>query len=393
VAQPWSVRLRLTNSSVGSATGNLSLDRGRLRRLFALFTVPPLACACMVGAQATPLDVWLQAARVNATSSTSMELFGDVMNESVDVFDVRESELSSSRPTTGDYRGWHLFVHKPLTPQWSVDASFWGRQASIRSDQARFNSGHIAAQYQWLQQVGWVPYSALRLSYWGSRSSGLQRSMPIAINGTRLESLNVVAPRDRQLQVDLIASWREASVGIHVFSGLGRSHVRIGVIGGTMTIDDCLYRFSIAGGRTNGQLARPCGDLVEAEFNLPASTFGGLGPDLLSGYDANFYQAGTSVDWQRGDWSLKCGYLIRWFRRSQLDDSLSRANLPSVNSVRLIAAELSHKLTPQISAVLRAEITSSQLMLDVPSIYNGLTAPRLGKRYGFVSVGLGYVFQ
>jgi hypothetical protein len=350
-----------------------------------------LFCAAAAPLGATPLDVWLSA--TPSAHSGRVELMADMVNDTVDIFNVRDDDARYAGTNAGDYTGWHLQGSKQLTSRWSVDASFWQRRIDFRNDPARFQSWHVGTQYQWLDQSGWRPGSALRLSHWGSHASNLRRSTPVAVQGTTLNSFETGSLKDAQFQGDWVAGWAlTPATALNVFGGVGRSRVRMGgAVNATVTQDGCLYNIGLSGSRVEGRLAQRCGDLVDAKFNVPASLLD-LDVQSQSNYTATFAQAGVNLGWHRGDWALKGGYLVRQFDRERVDDSLQARNIAPVKNVHSLSSELSYQFSRQWVGALRAEVTSSQLMGEVPSLYNGLTASRLGQRYGLVSVGVAYVF-
>lgn len=336
--------------------------------------------------QAAPGDAWLSAEPL--PHRAHLELVSDMVNDTVDVFKLRENDSRYAGTSTGDYAGGHVQGAWQITPRWEVEGSFWRRRVDFRGDALRFESWHVASQYQWRAQDGGWPSSALRWSQWGSSSAAMRRTTPATINGTTLESFEVADPRDTQIQGDWIASWSlSPSTLLNVWAGGGRSEVSVGAISATARDGGCLYNLNLTQGRARGQLAEPCGDLVEASFNVPISVFS-IDPESQSRYTATFAQAGLNLGWRQGDWGAKAGYLVRQFRREGVDEALAQQQVAPIKSVQVVSSELRYRLSTYVAAVARAEVTSSQLMADVPSVYNGLTASRLGQRYGLVSVGL-----
>ncbi len=336
--------------------------------------------------QAAPGDAWLSAEPL--PHRAHIELMSDMVNDTVDVLKLRENDSRYAGTSTGDYAGGHVHGAWQITPKWEVEGSFWRRRVDFRGDAVRFESWHVASQYQWRSQSGGWPSSALRLSQWGSSASAIRRTTPATLNGTTLESFEVADPRDSQIQGDWIASWSLApSTLLNVWGGGGRSEVSVGAISATTRDGGCLYNLNLSQGRAQGQLAGPCGDLLDASFNIPISAFP-INPEAQSRYKSTFAQAGFNLGWRQGDWGARAGYLVRQFRREGVDDALAAQGVTPIKSVQVVSSELRYRLSTHVAAVARAELTSSQLMADVPSIYNGLTASRMGQRYGLVSLGL-----
>lgn len=339
-----------------------------------------------LSSQAAPGDAWLSAEPL--PHRAQLELMSDRVNDAVDIFELRQGESQDSGGSTGDYVGGHVSGVWQLTPQWAVEGSKWRRRINFRSDAYRFESWHWASQYQWRTQDAWLPSSALRLSQWGSSSPALQRTTPVTVNGTTLESFEVADARDRQLQADVIASWALwPSTSLSVWGGGGRSKVSVGAISASVLQGGCLYQLSLSGGRARGQLAAPCGDLLSASFNLPVSAFI-VDPESQARYKASFIQAGFNLAWRHGDWAAKAGYGVRQFDREGVDEALALNQIKPIKTVETLSSELRYRLSSRVVALGRVEVTTSQLMADVPSIYNGFTASRLGQRYGLLSLGL-----
>lgn len=356
------------------------------------------ALACLGGQgsalQAAPLDaLWLSAIPEHAAGHGRIELMSDQVNDTVDIFNVRDGDPRYAGTSAGDYAGQHVYGIHQITSRWSVDGSVWRRRINFRNDPARFNSWHVATQYQLVEPAGRGGMgSALRLSHWTSSSAAIRRTSPVTLNGTTLESFSVDSPKDTQWQGDWVSGWAiTPSSSFNLFGGVGRSRVSVGALGATLMRGGCLYSAAIEGSRVHGRLSQPCGDLLEARFNIPVSALG-IDPASQTSYTASFAQAGFNVGWHHGDWMWRGGFLVRQFRRNQVDDILQAQGVAPVKSVRVLMSELDHRFSSRWVGTVRAEVTSSQLMADVPSLYNGLTASRLGQRYGLVSVGVVYLF-
>lgn len=357
-----------------------------------------LAAACLGGilppAGATPLDaLWLSAIPEHGPRSGRIELMSDQVNDTVDVFNIRDNDPRYAGTSTGDYAGQHLYGTYQLTSRWSVDGSFWRRRVNFRDDPAHFQSWHVATQYQWLEP-GWKGgmSSAVRLSHWASSASTIHRSSPVTYNGTTLASFDVSDPKDNQWQGDWVVGWSLTPHStFNAFGGLGRSRVSIGAVNATVEQGGCLYAVTMSGTRLTGSLAQRCGNIVEAKFNVAADSLG-INPQAQANYTADFAQVGFNLGWYRGDWLWRGGFLVRQFRRKQVDEALQAQNVAPIKSVKVLSTELDYRFTSRWVGALRAEVTSSQLMADIPSVYNGLTASRLGQRYGLLSVGVVYVF-
>ncbi len=336
--------------------------------------------------QAAPGDAWLSAEPLSHRAQ--LELMTDRVNDSVDVLNLRQGQAHDAGGSTGDYVGGHLSGAWQVTPQWAIEGSMWRRRINFRSDAYRFESWHLASQYQWRTQDHWLPSSAVRLSQWGSSSSAIQRTTPVTLNGTTLESFEAADPRDKQVQADVIASWSLwPSTSLSVWGGGGRSKVSVGAISASALQGGCLYQLSLSQGRAKGQLAAPCGDLLDASFNVPVSAFM-IDPESQARYKSSFVQAGFNLGWRQGDWAAKAGYSVRQFDREGVDEALTLNQIKPIKSVETLSSELRYRLSSRVVALGRVELTSSQLMAEVPSLYNGFTASKLGQRYGLLSLGL-----
>ena len=79
-------------------------------------------------------------------------------------------------------------------------------------------------------------------------------------------------------------------------------------------------------------------------------------------------------------------------RRPTVDSAVqSLGNTPYQRNQTLIG-EVAYKLTQTAHVYTRAQVMQRQFLSEIPFLYNSITSPIFGVKYGVVSAGLGFSF-
>lgn len=349
-----------------------------------------VACAATAFscAQAAPLDALLSVTKPATPGSVRIEAGYDLMNSTVDVFNIRDQHDDFAGTNVGDYHGGHLLAGVAITPNVWVEGGLWKRRIDYRQDRADVESWQLAAQYRLFDHLAYRPAVALRLGAWGNRADSLTKSTPTQFQGFNIGAVNVDSPKDQQYQLDAIATWPVAQgLEVNAFAGFGTSRVSIGNVAGTITQGSCNYNVSFGRSAVTGALARPCGGATDTRFSVPNSA---LGVDVYNEaeYRARYAHVGFSATWQTGPWQLRAGYQYQSQRRRDVDDIIrQRGGSPSEHN-HVIVGELVYRFTPNVAVYGRGQYMDRQFTGEIPFAYNTLTAHRFNERYGIVSTGL-----
>jgi hypothetical protein len=359
--------------------------------LFALFITGVTQLPSSV--YAAPLDALLSVNKNTTAGNVAIEASYDVVNSAVDVFRIRDRDADFSGTKIGDYHGAHLLAGVAVTPRLWLDGGLWQRQIDYRRDQAKIQSWQIAGQYKIVEAMGYRPSMAARLGTWGNSAGTLDKTLPTQFQGATLNSIRVAGPKDRQYQLDLIASWPVSeSVEVTTFAGAGSSRVTIDSISGTTTQNGCNYNLAFGRSEVTGTLAQPCsGSVVVERFTVSNSVYG---VDVYNEtqYSARYIHGGLSGKWTSGPWQLRVGYQYQALKRRNVDDIIERRGGMANKSNHVLIGELAYKITANISLFGRGQYMSNQFTGEVPLAYNTFTARRFNKRYGIVSAGIAVNF-
>jgi hypothetical protein len=357
--------------------------------LFMLAAGAPLA----VSVHAAPLDALLSAERKVKQGSGEIEAAYDVANEAVDILRIRARDADFSETTVGDYHGVHLRGGVAATPDLWLDSGVWQRRIDLRGDRANITSWHLAGQYKLMDELGYRPRLAARLGIWSNAASRLGETGRTRFLGATLDSMNMAEPRDRQMQLDLIGTWKpRETLRLSAFAGLGASSVRTGAISGTTTQGGCSYNLAFGPTEVVGTLAQPCGgSTVVHRFSVPNSVYG-VNVYEEAQYNASFLHGGLGWQWASGRWRMRGGYQYQTLKRKNVDAIIrQRGGSPSTSNHVLIG-EVSYELTQVLSVFARGQYMTNQFTGEIPFAYNTFTARRFHKRYGIVSAGLSLSF-
>lgn len=341
-----------------------------------------------VAAQAAPLDALLSADQFQHAGEFHAEAAYDVVNSTLDVANVRGS-TSYAGTNVGDYTGSHFRAGYALTDDLSFDGGLWKRNISYHLDQEVLNSWQLAGQYQLSGNANSDEHYALRFSGWGDSASTLSKSTPTLILGRNLTSYSVNSPQDRQMQLDMVGTWRlSQEYSASAFAGKGISHISTGDMNGTYTSGNgCNYNLNFNQTGTTGSLASPCGaSIVVTSFATPQTVLQEVN------YNANYYQFGTMFQWKNEDWTTHLGYQFQRLNRGGIDALIISRGGTSYQTNRILVADISRNITRNIAVFFRGQLMTNQFVGEIPFAYNTATATKFSQKYGFATFGTSVSF-
>ncbi len=334
------------------------------------------------------MDAFLSANKATVTGTGYVEGAYDVVNSSVDIFNIRDNDADFAGSNVGDYQGAHVRAAIAISPRLWLDGSFWERRIDYRDDVVKISSWQLAAQYKLIEGVDYKPSVALRFGTWGNYSNELKKTSTSTVRGQTLNSVSVDSPKDRQYQLDLIATSNIFKrTALSMFVGAGVSRVKVGDISATSTIGGCPYNLALGPNNVVATLAQRCNDLVESRIVVPNSTYG-ADVNGEAQYRANYLHGGFNLDWQGDNWQAKGGYQYQYIKRDRIDGTIESRGARSYQSNHMLLGEVRYKIVSQAAIFIRGQYMTNQFVGEIPFAYNTLTASRFGNRYGILSTGL-----
>jgi hypothetical protein len=365
-------------------------DLYRKVRGFKRALLAGLTFGAMASVSAAPLDVFLTATPESIAPRAYLELVSDHMNESLDFFKVRENDPLTAGTKAGDYHGAYLSGGVRVAQGVWLQGALGQRSLSSTSDTFHYTNWHISGLYRFAEPAGNWPALALRMSAWGNYASATESTTAVVVPGAKLNTVKITDPADRQLQADLIGTWKlTPSSDMSAFVSLGSSQLSYGALSATTTRNGCAYNVAFTGNTIFATLAPPCsmgGGIVQQFYD----SSGSYGVDVASeiAWRGSFVQAGVNGSWQRGPWTLQAGYLVHVVKRENVDDILVARGNPSYTTNQNITLQGTYRVQPHISVFARGQLTSNLFFNDIPVTYNSSTSERFGSKYTLFSLGL-----
>ena len=341
---------------------------------------------------AAPNDVFLQPTVINTANPLSLEASYDLVNDTVDVFNIRASEGVLAE-NAGDYDGGHLKLSYAFHPQWVAQVAYWNRNIEYGQDTNKIDSWLTALEYQ--PQLALKPNDdvAIRLALWGNQSDQLSKSSTTVVNNQRFSNIQVNDLSDIQAQIDLLFSRRlDRQNKLNGFASLGYSKVEVDSLTARLTTRGCNFNIQVnSGNQLNGQLAAPCTTggttVTEASFTDLASNYG-LDMDKDLSYDAGFLSLGGSWNWSYKKFSTQLGYQYQYLMRQDIDDRVGNYGNSAVKSNHTLGLDVAYKVNPYVSLFAATQAFKNNFVGTIPFLYNSVTASRLDRKYGYVSLGV-----
>lgn len=341
-------------------------------------------------AAAAPLDALLNALPDYAVGSGFVEIASDHMNQNLDLFRIRESNPLTAGTKAGDYQGMSLgFGFRASEGIW-LTGGFWQRGLSDSVDNYRYNSWQLAGQYRFTEAVGYMPAVAVRLSAWGTYAAEVASNTPVTVPGAILSTVKITNPSDRQLQADLVGTWKlSPATDISLLLSAGATLLSYGALSGTTQRNGCNYNVSFNGNDIFGTLAQPCtvgGGVIQQFYD----SSGAYGVDVAKeiAWQGSFVQVGVNGSWRSGPWKLMGGYLAHAVRRESVDAILTARGNPVFTQNHHITLAADYRFNTHLTVFTRVQLTSNLFFDDIPVTYNSATSTRFGSKYSLFSLGM-----
>lgn len=358
-----------------------------------------LSLSCISVLQAAPNDLFLQTKdylQPNQNTKLSIDFSVDAVNDTIDFLDLREKE-GITDSSTGDYIGSHLTAQYQLHPQWQLEGTYWYRKIDYAIDTNTIHTLHVGTRFLPELRFNTDKQDLIfRGSIWTNTASEMNKSTPTRVNNRTFNQVHVISPDDLQLQLDAIFSKKIDHMNqINTFAHIGYSKVNVDQVMIQGQAQGCLMNIAINNdNRYIGQLARPC--QLEAGSELTALTIRGdakeygldIGQDL--NYSAYYFGVGGSWNWRYRDFESQIGYQYTHLNRKDIDSRVQNFGSQAIKDNHKLGVKLSYDLHPQWTAFIQGELYQNNFVGDIPFLYNGLTAPRLEKRYGLASLGINF---
>ncbi len=333
-----------------------------------------LALAGIVaGATAAPLDALMEAMPSQRYGEGFIEFGPDAMNSTLDVFKVR-SQMGIT-DNTGNYQGFTLRAGRAFGSGGWLDGAYMRRNITVGADQYPVTSWRLGAQQVLRENAAAGSALALRGSVWGNHSANVTKSnfsLDVYNTSIYVDRVSAIKPKDQHYQVDLVNSWYGSQWSGSVFAGFGT---------GRVTIPGVEADFA------GGTYAYPS-DTVNA-FTAISGVSEHLG---TLNYRLKSQQLGLNASYMSGAWMYRAGYVMANMRRPAVDSSVqSLGNTPYQRNQTLIG-EVAYKFTQTTHAYTRVQVMQRQFLSEIPFLYNSITSPIFGVKYGVVSAGLGFSF-
>lgn len=362
-----------------------------MRSKLALF-----CSGCFISLQsiAAPSDLFLQAKDLISPSSSKLQLkfSADAVNDTLDVFDIRESEGVSDK-SMGDYQGFNLSAQYDFNPNWAIEGTYWYRKIEFGDDSNKIQSALLGMRFTPDLDLKTSDAFTLRGSIWSNRADTLSKTSPTRVNQRTFNAVNVEDPEDFQVQLDALFSRKLDHMNqLNAFVSLGYSKVEVNKLQIQATQQGCLMNVNIdSSNQYSGNLAQPCktGNITVTDLKISgnASEFGlDMQQDL--NYDAYFASIGASWNWKYQNFESQLAYQYQQLWRKEIDDRISNFGSKAIHYNQSLGLKLDYAFTPHLSAFLQGELYQHNFIGQIPFLYNGVTASRLDKRYGLASIGL-----
>jgi hypothetical protein len=339
---------------------------------------------------AAPLDALLTATPEQIAQRGYVELGTDHMNQRLDFLNIRESDPLTAGTKAGDYLGGHVSAAVRAADGVWLSGSLWKRTISNATDTFDYTSWQVAGLYRFIEANGRKPALALRLSAWGTRSAATESTAPVVVPGAILNTVKITEPADRQLQADLIGTWKlTPATDVSALLSAGSSKLSYGALSATTTRNLCNYQLTFNGNDIFGTLAEPCsatGGVIQQFYD----SSGDYGVDVASeiAWHGYFIQAGVNSAWRNGPWTLQGGYLFHVVRRSLVDDILAARSKPVFTQNHGVTLQADYRFNPHLSAFARGQYSSNLFFSEIPVTYNSSTSDRFSSRYTLFTLGL-----
>ncbi len=322
--------------------------------------------AMALGACAAPLDALMEAMPSQRYGEGYLELGSDAMNSTLDVFKVR-SQMGIT-DNTGDYQGFTLRAGRAFGNGGWLDGAYMRRNITVGADQYPVTSWRVGAQQKLYEAPSKGAVLALRGAVWGNKSSTITKTNP-SLGGVTVNSISAIDPHDNQYQLDLVSSWYESQWSGSIFAGVGRGKVLIPR--GLIDLAGTIYTYP------------------DDFSSVPSSLQQHLG---TLNYSLQTRQIGANVSYVSDAWMYRLGYVMGQMHRPSVDNAIQSLGHTSYQRNQTVVGEVAYKFSQTVHAYTRAQVMHRQFLSEIPFLYNSITSPIFGMKYGVVSAGLGVSF-
>lgn len=342
---------------------------------------------------AAPLDVLLSATPAVDGARGQVELGLSVVNRRIDFSDPEDDSATAARAARGDYRDGALAVLWLPADRWQLSGGLARRFVSDGVDHYRYDAWQLAAQFRVLDGGRSRPALALRLGAWGQRAAETATTTPVRVPGAILDTVTVTGPRDRTLQIDAVATWTESpALQWSLLAGAGRTQLAYDDLTATTRRNGCQYDLQFNGNDIFGSLAAPCDAAAVIEQFYDSSGEYGVDVAREIAWSGRFVQLGANLRWQRGDWTLRAGWLWHRIDRDGVDAILAARGRPVFRINRTLVLEGAWRLSARLDLFARAQVSDHLFFNDLPVTYNSSTSGTFGSRLSLLTLGLRSAF-
>ncbi|AJY41432.1 hypothetical protein I6G56_11020 [Burkholderia humptydooensis] len=345
------------------------------------------------GAEAAPEDEFLRAEPTTGEfTRLRAEVSYDAVNSTLDIFKLRTRQ-GPAPENAGDYKGARIMIAYKFSPYWSGAVTYWRRNIDYGQDTNSINSWQLALNYDPLAEPGARDRAIFRFSLWGDYAGTLSKTSPTQVQRTTFNQIRVSGPMDVQAQADAIFSGQlDDNNTLTVFAGVGLSRVSVGDLNAQLRRGNCNFNVHIGSDNiANGTLSAPCQagntTLQDATFSVDAAQFGlNVNQDL--NYTAGFLNLGGSWRWRYKHFGAQVGYQFQYLIRSHVDNGLSNYGVSPIKSNHTLGLELTYEVVKNVELFVRGQAFMHNFVGTIPFLYNGATAGRLNRYYGYASFGV-----
>lgn len=349
-----------------------------------------LALCLALPAAAAPLDALLTALPEQGSSRVLLELGGDKLARTLDFSTAREGDPAQPASRSGDYSSLHLTGAVRVADGLWLTGGLWQRQIDGDQDRYRYRGWLASGLWRFTEAAGPRPALAMRLSAWGNRASETLTTTPVHVPGAVLDTVTISKPSDRQLQADLLATWKTTpKLNVTAMLGLGRTRLAYGALAATTTRNGCHYDLTFTGNDIFGELNAPCtssSGVIRQFFD----SSGDYGVDVAKeiAWQGRFVQVGVNAAWRDGPWSAAAGLLLHSARRDEVDRILRARGDPAYQHNRTVLLDGGYAYTPQITLFARLQLSSHLFLDEIPVTYNSSTSRNFGSGFSTLTLGL-----
>lgn len=352
------------------------------------FSIPALATTDYLFTQAKSL------AKTDTKASISLGI--DMVNDTVDIFDIRDSE--GVKGDAGDYKGFHIKADYQISPLFNIEGAYWHREIEYGKDNNEIQTPYLALTFS--PETLQTSKSAfdLKLSAWSNISDNIKKSGSTQVGNisTPLQDIQVEDIKDLQFQLDGIFSHQIDFMNqINLFTGIGYSKVSVEQLKFQATheklgMNGCSANVTVSSNNQYTAISTPqCDDLFTIIVEGNARDFGvDIQKDL--NYDSYYASLGGSWNWRYRQFESQLAYQYQRLWRKDIDDRISKFGNSPIKDNHTFGAKFSYDFTPKLTGYLQGQLFQNNLVGYVPFLYNGVTASRLDKRYGLASIGIQY---